>query len=206
MKIVKNLLLISVVMLSSCNSCTNEPEEQPITEPEVIEEPIEVDVIEDKPLDQATEVPDEIPSKINSDSKVEKVEPKPKVEEKTKEAPAKQKEEKTAKSTFVKAIGEVLPTDYKLDLTTFAAEDIYITKEGECGEHCGKGVYLVNSNSEKTVETGVLIQWKINKEKNRKEMLYNVKSGEKLLIGCTQNCTEKEVNIKWKITSAKYKD
>jgi len=113
---------------------------------------------------------------------------------------------KTKTYNFIVAgAGKQVEDDFKGDLMTDAATEVYIEKKGKCGnEDCGKKINLVNMNEYKSIEVAVQISWKENDKKIIKKRSYNLKSSQKLEIGCSSNCDAGETTIKWSIIGATY--
>jgi hypothetical protein len=104
-------------------------------------------------------------------------------------------------------VGKQVADDYKGDLMTNAATEVYLEKKGVCeNEDCGKKIIAVNMNKNKSIEVVVLIGWKENDEKINKKRSYNLKSSQKIEIGCSLKCDAANTNIKWNIIGATYID
>jgi hypothetical protein len=101
--------------------------------------------------------------------------------------------------------GKQVEDDFKGDLMTLAAEEIYIEKKGKCAdEYCGKKIILVNMNQNKSIDATVQISWKVNDKKNNKKRSYILNSSQKLEIGCSSLCDVDNTSVKWNIIGATY--
>lgn len=101
--------------------------------------------------------------------------------------------------------GQIMDVKTEGNLNTFAIEDIYIKKRNDCpGSNCGKTVYLVNLNTQKTIEVLIQISWKADEKKEKQIRSYRVKKDDSLFIGCSQTCNSEKDNVKWNIIGAGY--
>lgn len=214
LKIFYSLFIVYALIFSSCSSSeTNETTTESLTEEQVDtitsadEEPVKIDEenVDDKPVE----------NKTGNQDKAKK-----KTAQKTAEEPSKNQDQvktetikksepvKTTNYNFIIANeGKQVADDFKGDLMTSAAEEVYIEKKGKCGfEDCGKKIILVNMNQNKMIKTTVQINWKENDKKNSKKRSYILKESQKLEIGCSSKCDENNTTIKWQIIGALYSD
>lgn len=213
MKFSNAILFCLLFTIGACNSAEESSQEKSSDDQELdLNIPIEEMVPEETIIDSSfqnenTIVEDEVHESSDQNSIKKDA---PKVDSKSEEMPENTSTSEEAgtinKGEFIRDKGIKLNGDYKFDLATFAIEDVNLNKAGECGPNCGKNVVVVNANSTRVIEVAVQVQWKIAKEKSKKVFLYQIQSGSEKIIGCTLNCSEEEIAIKWKIISAKYMD
>jgi len=212
LKIIYSLFIVSALIFSSCSSSeTNNTSTESSTEGQVDtipftdEEPVKVDEenVDDKPVE----------NKTGNQVKAKKKTTKKTVEESSEnqdqvkiETVKKSEPAKTTTYDFIVANeGKQIADDFKGDLMTSAAEEVYIEKKGKCNnEDCGKKIILVNMNQKKSIDVAVQISWKENDNKISKKRSYNLKSSQKLEIGCSSKCDVDNFTIKWNIIGATY--
>ena len=205
MKIINHFSLTFILSALLITSCINvETTDSTLDTP--IEEQIDTIPMEDDKAEKANST-----NQVNANS-----ETKSKPVKETSENPDPLKKETVKKNQPVKTktynfivadAGKQVADDFKGDLMTDAATEVYIEKKGKCGnEDCGKKINLVNMNEYKSIEVAVQISWKENDKKIIKKRSYNLNSSQKLEIGCSSKCTENKTTIKWQIIGAVYSD
>lgn len=211
-KIFYSLFIVSALIFSSCSgSETNDTSTESSTEGQVDtipftdDEPAKIDEenVDDKPVENKTG--NQVKTKKKTTKKT--VENPSENQEKVKiETVKKSEPAKTTTYNFIIATeGKQISDDFKGDLMTSAAEEVYIEKKGKCGnEDCGKKIILVNMNQDKSIDVAVQISWKENDNKINKKRSYNLKSSQKLEIGCSSKCDVDNFTIKWNIIGATY--
>lgn len=205
-------IIFLILLFSSCsNSDTSEAttekanEEQMDTIPQTNEVPtkIEEEQVDEKQVAKPAE--EQVNIKKNTTQKPVEA-PSENQDQVKKKTVAKTAPVKTDTYNFIITdVGKQVPDDFKGDLMTSAAEEVYIEKKGKCGsEDCGKKIILVNMNQDKSIEITVGINWKENDEKINKKRSYRLKESQKLEIGCSSKCDENNTTIKWQIIGAFY--
>ena len=205
MKIINHFSLTFILSALLITSCINvETTDSTLDTP--IEEQIDTIPMEDDKAEKANST-----NQVNANSETTN-----KPVEETSENPDPVKKETVKKTQPVKTktynfivagAGKQVADDFKGDLMTNAATEIYIEKKGSCGnEDCGKKITLVNMNEYKSIEVAVQISWKENDKKIIKKRSYNLKSSQKLEIGCSSMCDTEKTKIKWSIIGAVYSD
>ena len=145
-------------------------------------------VVQKKTTEKPVQKPSESPEKVDKETKEES---NPKKEDNY--------------NFIITNEGKQVADNFKGDLMTFAAEEVYIEKKGKCGnEDCGKKIILVNMNQEKSIEIIIGINWKENDTKISKKRSYRLKESQKLEIGCSSMCNENKTAVKWQIIGAIY--
>ena len=217
MKILRYFSLTFVFSALLIASCTNSESTNPTIEPPTEEQIDTISLADEKPAD-TTEIKEDVNPVKNTSTKQVNVK-KVTAEKQAKESSENQVEVKkeTVKKTetlktdtynfIIANTGKQVADDFKGDLMTSAAEEVYIEKKGKCGnEDCGKKIILVNMNQNKMIETTVQINWKENDKKFSKKRSYKLRESQKLEIGCSSKCNENKTTIKWQIIGAVYSD
>lgn len=185
-------VFISIALLSSCATGTNEEKEEVVSEEttETISEPVEeTEGISSEDMEVGT-TGEETKKKSTSNKKNSH----------------KPKEEKIETSeTINRNIGVKLENEKEFDLMGYAAEEVAILKKEEClGKNCGHKIQLQSYNSEKSIVTVVMIKWKEESGKKSELREYKLNPDSKIDIGCSHSCDADNVKYTWKIVSAKY--
>ena len=210
--------ILFTLFIFSCGSdevdenVTSEPIELQVKTDSII--PVDTLAIEQK---EVKEVKKEAPASKATTTKAPAKKEEEVIEEKSKtEAkPAVEVEKTKPAKTFFdkgeyinKAIGTSVPKNTKGELTSDAASEVMLKREGECGgAECGKMVYLFNMNPSKKIEAIVEISIKEGKEKSIQKRKYQLKKGSVEVIGCTADCSQTvKKTVKWKIIGTTYID
>jgi len=195
MKILRffSLTTISVLIITGCTN--TETSDSTLGAP--IEEQIDTIPMEDKNDEKANKSTST--NQVNADNETSNKPIK-------KETVNKPQPVKTKTYSFIVAdAGKQVADDFKGDLMTTAATEVYIEKKGKCGfGDCGKEIVIVNANPDKSIEATVQISWKENDGKVIKKRRYILKGNQKMEIGCSSMCDTEGTKIKWSIIGAVY--
>ena len=201
MKISTFLPLIILTFLFSCNSNSNSEQTDPVNEN--IEQAESVSEVEESSLDGEEEI-----SQIHVGDKDEHLEnnPEPGLNTVQKNSEVQISKKVVSKYAFINAQkGLDIGDEVTLNLASYAVEDVEIQRDGLCDTDCGKMVYAMNHNEQKRIAIVAQVKWKVDKEKMEKLRVYELSQGEKVHLGCTQDCNN-DLAVRWKIVSAEYID
>ena len=93
------------------------------------------------------------------------------------------------------------------DMKSYATADIKLQKRESCGTgNCGKEIFLVNSNLDRSIALSVESSWKLGENYSGQLTDYEVSAGAELFLGCSHYCrSEGNVPVKRKILGAVYR-
>lgn len=215
MKFLNAFSLVLIISVFIFSSCTSSETQETSTESITIEPYDTISSANEMPDNKVEEKDDEIPI---DKTPVNQGQLKKEITQKQDEDSSEDqiKKETTDKPESVKAdiydfiitnAGKDIADDFKGDLMTLAAEEVYIDKKGKCGtDDCGKKIILVNANPDKSIDVSVEINWKSNDKKINKKRNYKIKGGQKMEIGCSSMCNTEKTKIKWSIIGAVYSE
>lgn len=215
MKILRLFSALFIISAISFLSCTNSESVEKSTESTTLEpidtmhstsEDLEIKVEEksnDNPADQPLVNQKQTKNKTTQETVNESSEEHEKVKKVTIE---KSESINVENYDFINSfLGEKIADDFKGDLMTIAAGEVYIERKGKCGnEDCGKKIILVNANPVKSIDISVEIVWKKNNKKTSEKRNYKIKKSQKLAVGCSSMCDLDNTKIKWNIIGAVY--
>lgn len=205
--IVFSALLIIGCTNSETNNSTSEPETEKLIDTISSNDAIEDTIVTEKKIDTPVKkVPSNQVSAKNETTK-EPIEETSANTDQSKEKTIASNESRSSENyEFINADkGKKVEDDFKGDLMTTAAEEIYIERKGKCvNESCGKKIILVNLNKAKSIDAVIQISWKENDKKIEQRRRYNLKTDQKLEIGCSSLCNTENTKVRWNIIGATY--
>ena len=106
-----------------------------------------------------------------------------------------------------RGLGKVIQGEVEQNLLNDAVNEVSLERLDRCKDsNCGKKIYLINTNPDKTIAAIVRTNWNFDGKTSTDFREYNIAPDKSLMIGCSRWCVnDDKIKFKRVIVSAEYR-